>query len=99
MSVQDFLEEAKKRGNGESLSLAQQEIADFANLIYDGIRGGSTKLWVREAATLFIRNIAPELPASDVKMSAVVIEGIVLTVLAEMFSEGTLLKKEVMDKE
>ena len=99
MSLQDFLEETKKRGSGKPLSPAQQEIADFANLIYDGIRDGKTKFWVRQAAVLFIKNIAPELPAPEVKMSVVVIEGIVLTVLSEMFSEGVLVKKEVIDKE
>jgi len=99
MSLQNFLEEVKKRGSGKPLSPAQEEVADVARLIYDDIRGGSTRHWVKNAAVLFVKSIAPELSALEVRESVVIIEGIVLTVLSEMFSEGVLLKKEVIDKE
>ena len=94
MSIQDFMEETHKRAGGKKLSSAQEEIADFASMIYHGIRGGKTEQWVRQVSRLLIQNIAPTLSPLDTLKVIATIDGIVLTVLSEFFSEGTLIKKE-----
>ena len=98
MSVQKFLEETKKRTGEKGLSSAQQEIADFARLIYHSINKGETEEWVKQISIMFVKNIAPKLSIVDTIKSAAVIEGIVLTVLSRLFEEGTIVKKEMMDK-
>lgn len=98
MSIQDFLEEAHKRTGGAKLSPAQDEVHKFATDIYYHIRDGKTQKWAEEVSRLLVRSIAPDLSIVDTLKTAMTIEGIVLTVLTEFFAEGTLIKKEVIDK-
>lgn len=99
MSVNDFLKEAERRAGGKRLSPVGQEVHEFAMMVYKGTKGGKTKEWVKEAARMLVQSIAPTIPPSDARVAETVIEGIVLTVLAELFSEGTLIKKEAYKDE
>lgn len=94
MSIQDFLKEAQKRAGGEKLSPAQQEIHEFATMIYYKIRNGKTQVWAEEVSRMLVKSIAPNLSIVDTLKAAMTIEGIVLTVLTEFFGEGTLITKE-----
>ena len=95
MSIQDFLEEAYKRAGGGKLSPAQQEIHEFATMIYYKIRGGKTQKWAEEASRMLVKSVAPDLLPVDTLKAAMTTEGIALTVLTELFGEGTLIKTEV----
>lgn len=99
MSINDFLEEAERRTGGKGLSPAGQDVHEFAMMVYKAIKGGETKKWVKEAARMLVQSIAPTIPPSDAHVAETVIESIVLTALAELFSEGTLIKKEVYKDE
>ena len=94
MSIQDFLKEAQKRAGGEKLSPAQQEIHEFATMIYYKIRDGKTQAWAEEVSRMLVKSIAPDLSMADTLKAAMTIEGIVLTVFTELFGEGTLIKRE-----
>lgn len=99
MSVHDFLKEAERRTSGKRLSPAGQEMHEFAMMVYKSIKAGKTKEWVKEAARMLVQSIAPTIPPSDALTTEAVIESIVLTVLAELLSEGTLIKKEAYKDE
>ena len=94
MSIQDFLKEAQKRASGEKLSPAQQEIHEFATMIYYKIKDGKTQAWAEEVSRMLVKSIAPDLSPIDTLKAGITIEGIILTVFTEFFGEGTLVKKE-----
>ena len=94
MSIQDFLEEAHKRAGAGKLSSGQQEIHEFATDIYYNIRGGKTQKWAEEVSRMLVHSIAPDLSPADTLKAATTIKGIALTVLAQFFEEGTLIKRE-----
>lgn len=94
MSIQDFLKEAKRRTGGEKPSPAQQEVHEFASMIYFDIKNGDTHRWAEEAAGMLVKSIAPNLSPSDARDAAMAIEGIAMTVLSDLFGSGVLIKKE-----
>lgn len=99
MSIQDFLKETKRLCKGEGLSPAQEEIQNLALMLYRSIKGGSTKRWVREAAEMFVKSIAPDLSPTDLAEAVFQVEGIALTVLCELLDSGVIIKKEVHKNE
>jgi hypothetical protein len=94
MSIQDFLEEAKKRTGGGRLSPARQEVHAFAMTVYHDIKGGYTEKWVKQVSKMLVQSIAPNLSTADTFQASATVEGIAITVLAELFESGTLVKKE-----
>ncbi len=93
MAIEDFLKEAHKRTGGAKLSPVQQEVHEFARMIYFDIKNGDTHRWVEEASKILIDSIAPNLSSMDARKAATCIQGIALTVLSDLLSSGTLIKK------
>lgn len=96
MSIQDFLEEASKRAarRGRGMSSAEQEVHSLSFNLYHKLNGGDTSRWVKEAAGMLIKSIAPNLSPPDAAEVVLSIEGIALTVLMEFLLSGTLIKRE-----
>ena len=94
MAIQDFLDESKRLSKGRKLSPAQSEVHKLAFMLYNSIKDGGTKRWVKEAAEMFIKSIAPDLSPTDLTEAVFQVEGIALTVLCELLSSGTIIKGE-----
>lgn len=93
--IDEFLEEAKKRTEGKELSSEMKEIHKFANDIYQNLKGGSSRKWIWTAAALFIKSIDSEVSKEELIKGIGIIDGMILTILSDFISEGTLVKMKV----
>jgi len=100
MSIQDFLKETKRKAaqRGKEMSSVEMEVHDLSFRVYNDLNRGDTKAWLREAAGMLIKSVAPNLSPTDTCEAVVSIEGIALTVLMEFFLSGTLIKREVINE-
>ena len=92
--INEFLEEAKKKTEGKKLSPEMEEIHKFANDVFQNLKGGSSRKWVWTAATLFIKSIDSKISKEELIKGVGVIDGMILTTLADFISEGILIKRE-----
>lgn len=99
MALKDFLDEVHSRAGNHLQSSAEKDIHDFAHMVYNSIKQGTTRLWVKKSARMFVQSIAPTISPSELEKGAHVIEGIALTVLSELFEDGVLMKKEAYKDE
>lgn len=97
--MKDFMEEVGRRARRKPTSPVQEDVCDFAQMAYIQIKGGHTRRWVKLSAAMLVKSIAPNLSLEETRSAVVSIEGIALTVLSELFEEGTLIKKEAYKDE
>jgi hypothetical protein len=94
--IDDFMKEAKKRAENEiPMTPAQKEIQEFSKNLYFDLKKGTSQKWIWTASTLLIKSIDPEITKEDLVKGVAVIDGMIVSVLTDFISEGTLIKTEV----
>jgi len=92
--IEDFIEGLKEEFGFGGMPTGHEEISEFVQAIYKGIKRGEVKNCVQIAAFKFIKSLKPDIPRGEMQKGILVIESIIETVFCMLVSEGVLTKVE-----